>query len=143
MTDRFTEKSDGYGSSQMFILACKQCGQTISGALRQVQGAEQFQDESGEPALSPGCFAICGDVRVDEACYGAAASDLLASLSDLLGLEPFGPRVGCCGPSDHQLNLRCMMGHPLGIEVSDCWTPHFVHFPIDRITLEPAVNVDS
>lgn len=140
-TDQFAKESYAR-SGGLFVLSCKHCRQIISGPLRQIQGPEQLRDEGGTPTLLPGCFAICGDLCIDEAYYGATASDVLVSLSDLLGLEEFGPRTGCCGPSDQQFNLRCKKGHTLGIEVGDCWTPHFVRFPIDRITLEPTLNVD-
>jgi hypothetical protein len=143
MTDRFGTELDVHESDGPFVLTCKQCGQVFSGPLRRLLNPEQIRHEGGEPALPVGFFAIGGDMFGNDAYYGATASGVLVGLADLFGLNEFGPRVGCCGPSDYRLNLRCKNGHPIGIEVSDCWTPHFVHFPIEGISITSESKVGS
>ncbi len=40
---------------------------------------------------------------------------------------------GCCGSDSSFLNVTCRNGHPVGGEAADCYMPHFIRLPLNRI----------
>ena len=48
---------------------------------------------------------------------------------------------GCCGSSGLDgMNKTCENGHEVATEVSDCWTPHYISFNLDKIVVKEFIN---
>ncbi len=44
---------------------------------------------------------------------------------------------GCCGSSGLDgMNKTCGNGHEVATEVSDCWTPHYIGFNLEKIIIK-------
>lgn len=109
------------------LLRCRQCGAALTGVLRVWPDPRPLTLLDGSDALPQGFFW-----RAPEGAdfwQGAGPSLVVTNRHDLVGLKPSGDRSGCCGPSGMDgPNLSCPAGHPVAIEVSDCWTPHMALF---------------
>ena len=48
---------------------------------------------------------------------------------------------GCCGSSGLDgMNKTCQNGHEVATETSDCWTPHYISFNLDKIIVKEVIN---
>jgi hypothetical protein len=118
-------------------LYCRQCGQALTGPLRFLAEAARLELLEGQPLLPRGCYTR-GDTLARPDIFRPDSTELLTRREDLLAeVSPGGTRIGCCGIDGLDgPNLFCQKGHPVGTEVSDCWTPHYVHLSLSNITTE-------
>jgi hypothetical protein len=48
---------------------------------------------------------------------------------------------GCCGSSGLDgMNKTCENGHEVATEISDCWTPHYIIFNLDKIVVKEVID---
>ena len=118
----------------MMEFRCSECGVAVSGPVRELQDVRLVQTEAGEDYLPQGYFMVQlpGDnLQGLGHPMGRAPGAVLLNLKDLRNTR----RVidlrrlnGCCGLDGCDgPNTECIHGHEIGTEISDCWTPHYLH----------------
>lgn len=122
---------------------CKTCGVPVSQRLKEPDAKlrnwlsnEKYAD--GEPLL-PRRIILEVELFLEEGeCfYGAENSQVILNLNDLVNTRSGGTRSGCCGVDGCDgINTFCINDHPIGIEVSDCYQPEFIHLSTEHIVLE-------
>lgn len=104
---------------------CKTCGIVISEDLKELDDLTILVFDSENPYI-PEKFYTYSSKRLPEEFKGMIfinQKDLIHSIrhTDERRL------MGCCGPGGFDGNNRiCLNNHEIGIEVGDCWGPHFV-----------------
>jgi hypothetical protein len=115
------------------LLRCKQCKIIISREIVELHDASRLSIADGEPHLPEGYFRITNPD--DDVIRGDR--EFILNLGDLIHVasHPEARRSqGCCGCDGLDgLNIVCANGHEIGTRCSDCWMPHYGHFPPDRV----------
>ena len=114
-------------------IQCERCGQVLTGLLREVVDYDALEFEYGEPVVPVGSYGVSEAIIACEEPCECQPNELIVHRESLVDVVEGGPRVGCCGPSDGEWNLFCQKGHPVGIEMADCYLPHFVRVPLNRV----------
>lgn len=50
------------------------------------------------------------------------------------------PASGCCGSDSSKFNVFCKNDHPIGKEAADCWMPHFIRIPMDKVKKNEVID---
>jgi len=116
------------------LIACRTCGAELTPLLSPVvaEFTAEFVDESDAVPLGR-LWASSG------ASMEAFAGHHIANLADAR-VERFGDLSGCCGVSGDGPNLACALGHAVGTERSDCWTPRFAAFAPEHTVVASVVG---
>ena len=121
-----------------FTLHCRKCGARLTKPLAALDDGCKLVGSDSEPLLPAGRFAASELVLVEgEAFYGVKERSLMINTNDLDGAQCLDRNMGCCGPGGDVPDLDCPKGHTVGTMVGDCWQPHFCHFPLEWVSLEP------
>ncbi|GJM25376.1 MAG: hypothetical protein DHS20C16_17910 [Phycisphaerae bacterium] len=116
-------------------IQCKRCGQVLSGVLTELTDYDALNYEDDEPLMDVGVYCRSELIVADELFFGSQPEEILVYRDSLADVIEGGPRSGCCGPSDGKWNLFCFKNHRIGIEMADCYMPHFVRVPLNRVKL--------
>jgi hypothetical protein len=74
-------------------------------------------------------------VAGDEAGRRRHSGEFILNLDDVVNTKHGGLINGCCGIDGLDgINTFCDQGHEIGTEVSDCWTPRYIHIPARNLT---------
>ena len=114
---------------------CKRCGRELSGPLQELTDYDALHMEYDEPLMAVGAYCRSELIVAEELFYGAQDNEILVYRDSLTDVIEGGPRVGCCGPGDRKWNLFCSQKHRIGIEMSDCYMPHFVRLPLTHVKI--------
>jgi hypothetical protein len=111
-------------------VVCRACGVPITGLLGHVADVTTLNAADQLPLVPIGAYVIASELTgIYEATWVPRDSALVNRL-DVPDLREVGNREGCCGPDGMGgPNLACPLGHPVGVEIADCWTPHLVFLP--------------
>jgi hypothetical protein len=120
------------------FLRCALCDIQVSKVLAPLTDLATLCEEDGHPLLPSGQYLMSSTFLDAGRTWDSITRDeILVNLGDVLNSQPGGRRNGCCGVDGLDgINTFCRNGHPLGTEKSDCWMPHFIHFPLIHIHLE-------
>ena len=114
-------------------LRCAKCHTVISKEIAELLDPSRLSLADGEPHLPEGFFRITtpGDdvIRGDH--------EFILNLRDLVHTAHHTDARrshGCCGRDGMDgMNIVCSNGHEIGTECSDCWMPHYAHFPQEKV----------
>lgn len=114
-------------AARRIVIACR-CGRHITRPLTVSAGMLPQAGDDAAPVVAEGAVLVA---PADWDLGGPIEQgDWLANIEDIVDCHPGGVRNGCCGPDGYDgPNLFCAAGHPVGVEVGDCWTPRVVVLP--------------
>jgi hypothetical protein len=114
------------------ILKCVACKTNISKEVRLLIDESLISLADGCDYIPAGLYLI-GDERHQSYLTG----NYLLNLKDLVNIRshPDINRLnGCCGYDGmNGINIVCKKGHEIGTEHSDCWMPHYIHIPPEKV----------
>ena len=116
-------------------IQCKRCGQVLSGVLVELTDYDALNFDDNEPLMDVGVYCRSELIVSEESFFRAQPDEILVYRKSLIDMVEGGPRVGCCGPGDGKWNLFCQKKHRIGIEMADCYMPHFVRVPLNCVKL--------
>ncbi|MGF7032237.1 hypothetical protein J2T17_003159 [Paenibacillus mucilaginosus] len=117
---------------------CRECGAFVTGILSHIGNLNSIalkDRESYLPRLSYvyGTEIVKAGLLPWRGVGEITNDDILVSTDGLYMDLKKEPATGCCGPDGSTFNVFCRNGHPVGKEAADCWMPHFIRFPLDRV----------
>jgi hypothetical protein len=117
------------------ILRCAVCNILISNKVVQIQNLSILTEDDGKDHIQKGFYRIAtaeDDVIRDE-------GEFILNIADVINTryhEQANRLCGCCGKDGlGGINIVCKNGHEIGTECSDCWMPHYIHIPGDKVEL--------
>ena len=118
------------------MLRCARCQVTVSRELTELRDPSLLSVADGQEHLPSGFFRVAG-AKDQEDHLVAGEGEFILNLRDLANTRhhsDFRRSQGCCGCDGlHGMNLVCANGHEIGTERSDCWMPHYAHFPPNMV----------
>src|SRR5690242_11715708 len=108
-------------------IMCGTCGLPIAGPLAHLTDLTLVNSADEAPLIPSGTYVVAGELKgVYEATW-VPKDAVLMNRADVQDLQEVGNREGCCGPDGMGgPNLACRLGHPVAVEMADCWTPKLV-----------------
>ena len=128
------------------VVRCLHCTAPVSNPVQHFPDATKLKLADGRvKALVPKGFYVLRSELPEGYSRKKTGETVLLNLQDVKETKPGGIRIGCCGVDGLDgNNTFCFCGQPLGTEVSDCWTKHYLDFDLENIELEeveqPAVS---
>ncbi|MCI3918717.1 hypothetical protein MO973_00460 [Paenibacillus sp. TRM 82003] len=118
---------------------CKECGSIVTGIgghLGNLSGISLQEKESYLPRKSYvyGHEVIKADLLPWGGVNEIAEDEVLIPIDSLYMDARRAPAPGCCGPDSSTFNVTCKNGHSVGREAADCYMPHFIRLPLDRVS---------
>ena len=123
---------------QWIVVRCRHCTTPVSKPVQHLPDVKQLKLKDGRvKALVPVGFYVMRSEMPEGYSRAKKGECALLNLKDVMDTQPGGDRSGCCGPSGLDgINTFCFCGQPLGTEVSDCWTKHYLDFELLNVELE-------
>lgn len=116
------------------VMLCRACRADISNPLLRWPLDKIATDGASDAAIPKGFFWVAPTVFASES--GVNPGDVVISLDDQRHVVGSGSRSGCCGVDGLDgFNVSCSCGYEVGIETSDCWTPHMLTLPASAIEI--------
>ncbi|OEH94392.1 hypothetical protein [Bacillus solimangrovi] len=115
---------------------CKECGKFVTKILNHVGNLSDLSLKDGEPFISRREYVYGHElIRADILPVSTITEDeVIVPINMLYFDAKKEPAIGCCGPDASTFNIYCRNGHAVGMEAADCWMPHFVRIPLDKVT---------
>ncbi|TDU81587.1 hypothetical protein EI77_00897 [Prosthecobacter fusiformis] len=123
------------GEKVKWQIYCVNCGRVISAPVEELPVSWQVSEKCEVSLVPKGQFW-----RVHNFWDSTPDGVIVVHRKDVLDLNkhPDSNRhAGCCGEGGYQgPNLVCPCGNEVATEVSDCCTPHFIHFLPEATDIE-------
>lgn len=144
-TDIYFENTRYYDQSWRTVdinrssFSCVECGAIITEIMSHIGNLSGISSKEkasflprltyvyGHEVIKAGLLPWSGSNEITE-------DEVIIPIDSLYSSTTREPAPGCCGPDSSTMNMRCSNGHPVGKEAADCYMPHFIRFPMDRIT---------
>ncbi len=127
------------------IFLCKECGSSVTHLLRHIGNLSDISLEVKEPFISSRWNYVYGHELIRAALLPWHGVDEVTENEIIVSIEALDydvkkePALGCCGPDSSEFNIYCRNGHAVGKEAADCWMPHFIRLPLDKVTRDESI----
>lgn len=123
---------------------CKKCGWPVTKLLGHIGNLSEIKMKENEPFIARRSYVYGHElIRADLLPWGGAneitEDEIIIPTETLYFDAKKESAPGCCGPDASHFNIFCKNGHAVGKEAADCWMPHFIRLPLDKVTRNESI----
>ncbi|WP_102346232.1 hypothetical protein [Bacillus sp. Marseille-P3661] len=140
----YTKSVSHYDSSWRTIdsycsaFVCKECGWPVTKLLGHLGNLSELSLKEKEPLITNRNYVYGHElIRANLLPWGGdteiSENEVIIPIGSLYFDVKKESAPGCCGPDSSEFNIYCKNGHAVGKEAADCWMPHFIRLPFDKV----------